>query len=722
MPPVGRRAVIVARPADRFFWPAVAIFIAALSVRLVHLWQIRDATFFSVLLGDARAYDAWAQQIAAGDWMGRDVFYQAPLYPYLLGTLYAMVGRDLSIVRICQAVIGALSCVLIGHAACRVFSRSAGIAAGLMLALYAPAIFFDSLLQKSLLDVFLICLVIWMLSPVIIAPSSRTGYWLGLGAAMGALALTRENALVLAAVVIGWTLAKGGQSWPQRRWNAAIACVGLVLVLLPVATRNWAVSREFHLTTAQFGPNFYIGNNPDATGSYDALSEGRGSAMYERQDATRIAERAAGRRLSPSEVSNYWFDRAWAFIRSDPAAWVQLLGRKTRFLLNVTEMMDTESQQSYAEWSTPLWLTGALAHFGVLVPLAMFGAWVTWPRRRELLLLYLMGAAYAASVVLFYVFARYRYPLVPFFVLFASAGIVEAAGFVRRASFMQVAGAVAASLALAVFANRPIVAADLMQAITESNLGEALQQDARFDEAVKQYQRATALQPDWAPGYNNAGTARQKQGRVEEAVKYFEKALSLQPDYPRANYNMAIARLAQGRPREAIANFRRALPSMPDSFEAHRDMGIALGAVGENAEAAEMFREALRLDPDSGVVHRNLGGILVIEGRHEEAVEHFARAIALDSGDVTAHLDLSTALLDLRRFAAAATEAREVIRLKPDSVEGHNNLAVALASQGQLDEAIEHFRAAVTLQPDFAEARDNLARALSLRSGPTRRD
>src|SRR4029078_12637983 len=98
----------------------------------------------------------------AGAGMRLDVFYQAPLYPYLLGVIYAIAGRHLLLVRIVQAVIGAASCALLGLAAARLFSRPSdeargrrpGIAAGLMLALYAPAIFFDGLLQKSVLDVF----------------------------------------------------------------------------------------------------------------------------------------------------------------------------------------------------------------------------------------------------------------------------------------------------------------------------------------------------------------------------------------------------------------------------------------------------------------------------------------------------------------------------------------------------------------------------------------
>nr|MDQ3421540.1 hypothetical protein [Acidobacteriota bacterium] len=59
--------------------PAVALFAVAMAVRLLHVWAIHSTPFFDVLLGDARGYDAWAQRLASGDWVGTDVFYQAPL-------------------------------------------------------------------------------------------------------------------------------------------------------------------------------------------------------------------------------------------------------------------------------------------------------------------------------------------------------------------------------------------------------------------------------------------------------------------------------------------------------------------------------------------------------------------------------------------------------------------------------------------------------------------
>ena len=152
----------------------------------------------------------------------------------------------------------------------------------------------------------------------------------------------------------------GSGSFSTRLQLAAAFVLGLAIVLLPVAARNYAVGGGFYLTTSQFGPNFFIGNNPNADGTYMSLRFGRGAPEYERQDATELAEHATGRTLTPSEVSSYWTDRALDFITAHPARWVSLVGRKAMLLVNATEMLDTESQESYAEWSWPLRLTGVV--------------------------------------------------------------------------------------------------------------------------------------------------------------------------------------------------------------------------------------------------------------------------------------------------------------------------------------------------------------------------
>src|SRR5215831_11047156 len=166
----------------------LAVFVLAFTLRLVHIWQIRGSPFFTVIMGDAHGYDEWAQRIAAGDWIGREVFYQAPLYPYLLAATYRIGGHSLTLVRVVQAVIGSCSCAFVAAAARRLFSARAGLLAGVILAAYAPAIFLDGLLQKSVLDVFFVCVALYLIAEITTATTEqRAGLWLALGLALGAL-------------------------------------------------------------------------------------------------------------------------------------------------------------------------------------------------------------------------------------------------------------------------------------------------------------------------------------------------------------------------------------------------------------------------------------------------------------------------------------------------------------------------------------------------------
>lgn len=695
-----RAAGAAGRPSrpPSFGRPALAVFSIALLVRLIHVWQIRRSPFFDVLLGDANAYDAWARQIAGGDWIGHDVFYQAPLYPYFLGVLYRVAGHDLLAVRVCQAIVGSASCALLSLAASRTFSRTVGLIAGLALALYAPAIFFDGLLQKSVLDVFFVCLMLWLLAGILTERNAETAkseekrkpalrsqrslrlssygfLWLGL--ATGGLSLTRENAMVFIAVIACWTLARRDAAPQSRIRNAGAFAVGLALVLVPVAARNAAVGGGFYVTTSQFGPNFYIGNHAGSDGTYVPLRFGRGSPEYERQDATDLAQRAAGRTLTPAEVSSYWSGRALDFITSQPAAWLRLLGRKFALVWNAGEMLDTESQDAYEEWSTPLKLLSWFGHFGVLVPLAFLGVCLTWPQRGRLWLFYAMIAAYAASVMMFYVFARYRYPLVPLLLLFASAAVASTPW--RTPRWIAVAAVVA------VGANWPMLSRDLMRAITETNLATALRDAGRLDEAVDHYRRAIAVRSDYAPAYSNLGSALRAQGQTAAAISTYERALAIEPGFAEVDYNLANALVEAGQSGKAIDHFRRALRANPDAVDIHNNLGIALANQERVDEAIAEFRNVLKLDPDSAQAHRNLGSLL----------------------------------LDRQQFDEAIAELGVAVRLMPESAEAHNDFGVALASKGRLDEAIAQFRLAVARQPDFPDAQRNLATALQTRpKGP----
>lgn len=499
-------------------------------------------------------------------------------------------------------------------------------------------------------------------------------------------------------------------------WRAAWFLTGLAVVLAPVAARNNYVGGGFYITTSQFGPNLYIGNNASSDGTYQSLRFGRGAPEYERQDATDLAERALGKKLTPAEVSGYWTDKALGFITSKPSAWLALTGRKIALLWNATEMLDTESQETYAEWSLPLRILGVIGHFGILVPLAVFGVIVTWPRRSRLWILYAMIATYAASVVLFYVFARYRYPLVPLLILFAAAGLDQARAFISGSARTRAIWTAAVVAFAVVFCNWPMLSTTLMRAVTETNLGVALQAEGRLAEATDHYHRAIELAPAYPPAYNNLATALRAKGQIADAVTTYQQALGLRREYPEAHYNLANALMDAGKPAEAIDHFRIALQTMPASADVHNNLGIALMGQGTRDEAIAEFRAALQVDPDSVKAHRNLADALGMAHQYDEAIPHYRRAAQIDPANASIHYDLGSLFLEIDRLDEAIAEFRAALNADPKSVTAHNNLGIALGSQGRMDEAIDQFRQALAIQPDFEDAQRNLAVALQVRN------
>ncbi len=558
-------------------WAQVGVvFLLALAARGLHLWSMRHTLVYQVLLGDAWEYDRWAQQIAAGNWLGNEVFYQTPLYPYFLAIVYKTFGHDIWAVRLVQAVLGSLACVFLARAGSKFFSERVGWLAGLILALYPPAIFFDGIVQKATLDLLLMTALLWTLGTA--GEQPRWTSFAASGLLLGALILNRENAVVLVPVVLAWT---AWVAWREPlRTPLALGsafCGATALVLLPVGLRNLYVGGELLLTTSQMGTNFYIGNHSGADGRYAPLRALRGDARYERDDARLLAERATGQPMTPREVSRYWLSEAWADVTYDPARWLRLLAWKWFLTWHRVEVMDSEGMGVHQEHSPLLWALGWCLNFGVLVPLAALGAWWTRGAWRRLWLLYAMAISFAAAVTLFFVFARYRFPLAPLITLFAAAGLCGIGDRLRSRDSKAVRelliGLAIAGTAAA-FCNWPFAGASDGEA-TYTNIGRALLDLGRPADAVEPLQRAIDIAPEFLPAYLDLGEARQAMGDAPEAQHCFEQAVRIAPRSAIAQYSLGRQLEKQGESARAIGIYQQAIALDPQFSQPHWRSGAS---------------------------------------------------------------------------------------------------------------------------------------------------
>ena len=408
-------------------WALVVLALVALGLRW---WCVEQYERFHPQADrpaiDEASYDAWAREIAAGEVLGREIFFQEPLYPYALGAVYALAGDEPSeqrqLARRVQAALGALTSVLVALLGARLFGARAGLLAGALFALHLPAIWFCALLLKPAL--FLPLLALFALRLI---GAQRPRDWFVVGALAGLGALLRGNMLVLLPAFALWPLGRAlALQRPKRAALAGCAAVvlGVALVLAPVALRNQHVGGRLVLTTSGAGTNFYGGNNLD--NPYGVATEFdwvRGVPEHEAADWRHEASRRVGRELDPTQTSSYWLEAALASMRSEPLEHARILLRKLRLALSRYETPDNH----FFDWDqryVPL-LNAPLPRFETLGVLGLCG--VGWMlrellRRRAAALapeLALVFALYLATIVLTVMSDRARLPLVVLLAPFA---------------------------------------------------------------------------------------------------------------------------------------------------------------------------------------------------------------------------------------------------------------------------------------------------------------
>ena len=545
-------------------------------------------------MGDAELYDIWAKEILAEGWIGQKVFFQAPFYPYFIAVIYRFLSPDLLVVRWVQVLIGATSCALMADVGRSFFSPRIGILSGSLLALYPVAIYYDILIQKAVFGLFFTVLILFLLGRL--ATQRRWVFWPAVGIVLGMLVLVRENALILFPVVLLWLFIRFWQEGPKRQivW-AVLVSAGFFTALFPVALRNYVVGGEWFLTTSNLGFNLYMGNNTDATGTYKSMVTGQGDWRFESDDARKLAEKELKRKLSQTEISQYWKERAFESIRSDIKSWARLLLKKWKLLWGALEMSDSESIYAYQDFSPLLRVLGYVYHFGTLLPFAVAGFLLTWGYRRQLWLMYLVLTAYAVGIMPFYVMARYRAPMLAVMVPFAAAGMVEMGRRIQRKAYGQLAAALAVSAAIALYANWPLMSKSAVAATTYYN---------------------------WASVFEN-------QERIDAAMEYYQKAIQRNDRHPLALNNLGILYCRRGDYPSGIEQFERALKIDPRMAKTHMNIAIAYYHTGKLERALYHFRETLRNDPDyDPIVNYNIACVLSLEGNVTASLDELENAIA----------------------------------------------------------------------------------------------
>jgi tetratricopeptide (TPR) repeat protein len=142
-------------------------------------------------------------------------------------------------------------------------------------------------------------------------------------------------------------------------------------------------------------------------------------------------------------------------------------------------------------------------------------------------------------------------------------------------------------------------------ALAASELGVALVQAQKIPEAVEQFKRALALDPNYADARYNLASVEAQNGDWEAAAKDYKEVIAERADNVKASQHLGEVLFLwgddlkkAGKTEEAVTRYREALVYRADDPELHTSLGIALAELARNSEARAEFQSALRIDPN----------------------------------------------------------------------------------------------------------------------------
>jgi len=606
---------------------ALLVFFSALAIRGIYFLQMQSAPLADSLGVDAAAYDRMARTLADGNWLGESVFYQAPFYPYFLGVFYAFFGHHLDGVRILQLVLGAFNCVVIFWIARRLFDRKAALWCALLTLLYGILVFYEGAVGKDSLSILFTDLT--LLGLVAAFQSPRWYVWLLSGAALGLSILTRGNLILLLPVLGLWMLiALRPRPFLQIVGYGMCLLLGTAAVISPVTIRNYVVGNDFVLTTSQAGQNFYIGNNPHASGFFENPEGIRLNPRYEEADFKARALRETGRTaMKPSEISGFWFRQGLEFIRANPERALALLAKKTAMFWNHFEIPDNYNYYFFREQIgvLPLLFIG----FGLVAPLGVLGLFLA--RRNALTWLFVLFVlGYMVSIVPFHMASRYRLAIVPVLIVFAGYTIDWLVNRLAKRDVKHLFILLLPLSLLALAVNWPVVDETDTFKTPYTEMGIAATERGHFEAAYAFFQQALDIDPSYSPALYNMGNTLAKQGRYEAAVEAYESAIQADPDLIMAYDNLGRSYLRLGRVNKAVEVFNAALALRPDFVNALVGKGLAYHLTGNFQKAVSVYHQAIERQPDFGPAYYNLACAYARSGQVEAAKSAIRKAISLD--------------------------------------------------------------------------------------------
>lgn len=234
-------------------------------------------------------------------------------------------------------------------------------------------------------------------------------------------------------------------------------------------------------------------------------------------------------------------------------------------------------------------------------------------------------------------------------------------------------------------------------------------QQRNYKRSLKAAISAAKKSPRSAMAPNIAGIATCAMGQTNEAIKYFQKALKLQPDFPDAKRNLAQTLILVGGNAQALLLLEKFACETPDDWKIWFLKAQAEINLGNERKSLFSTDRALAIRPKSATVYHLRSSINLRLGRIKDAIVDLQNALKINPNDVIALTRISLPLARQTRSHEALEVVQKAVDLAPTNVPARLRLAAQFVEMGKPEEGIYHYKAVLNIPRDNPAALEQLA-------------
>jgi tetratricopeptide (TPR) repeat protein len=195
-----------------------------------------------------------------------------------------------------------------------------------------------------------------------------------------------------------------------------------------------------------------------------------------------------------------------------------------------------------------------------------------------------------------------------------------------------------------------------------------------------------------------------RQEHYQDAIKLYRRAMALNPAMPGLRLNLGIALFKAGDYQQAITDLDPLLKAQPGDQRLNILLGMSHYGLGHFVEASALLKRASEGDPQNLTLLLTLAHSCLLSHQYPCVVDAYHRLIALNAESAEADMLVGEALDEMKDPEGAIREFRAAVTADPREPNVHFGLGYLLWTKGQYQEAADEFRKELANDPHHQQA------------------